>query len=121
MAEQDPTPISEDHFHHWLRDIAGIEDWRRIVRDDGERILVSKFEEGFAAGVHELIALMPELFDEPAILAVYEREAASTPGASRVDAWHRALHAMLRAAGDRHAIPNLRQAEVRTGDALYIN
>ena len=120
MTDEHPTPLSADHFHDWLRDVAGIEDWRRIVRDDGERILVSKFEEGFTAGVHELIALMPELFDEPAIRAVYELEAATTPGTSRVDAWHRALHAMLRTAGDRHAIPNLRQAEVRTGiDSVY--
>jgi hypothetical protein len=120
MAEQDPTPISEGHFHHWLRHVAGIEDSRRIVRDDGERILVSKFEEGFAAGVHELIGLMPELFDKPAIRTAYERETATAPGTSRVDAWHRALHAMLRTAGDRHAVPNLRQAEVRTGiDSVY--
>jgi hypothetical protein len=120
MTDYALAQVSEDHFHHWLRHVAGIEDWRRIARDDGERILISKFEGGFAAGVHELIALMPELFDEPAILAVYEREAATAPGTSRVDAWHRALHAMLRAAGDRHAIPNLRQAEVRTGiDSVY--
>lgn len=73
MTDQ-PPPIPQDDFHRWLRDTAGVEQWRRIVRDDGERILVSKFEEGFAAGVHELIAQMPELFDEPAIRAVYERK-----------------------------------------------
>ena len=118
----DDQPSYIDDFRRWLRDTAGIEQWRRIVRDDGERILVSKFEEGFAAGVHELIALMPELFDEPAIRAAYEHEAEAEAaiGTSRVDAWHRALHAMLRAAGERYSIPNVRQAELRTGiDSVY--
>jgi len=121
MSTPGPTPISEDDFQRWLRDVAGIQDWRRIVRDDGDRILVSKFREGFAAGVHELIALMPELFDEPAVHAAYEREATEAErGTSRVDAWHRAMHTMLRAAGARHDISNLRQAEVRTGiDSVY--
>ena len=120
MSEQQQPSIPIDDFRRWLRDVAGVVEWRRIVRDDGERILVSKFEEGFAAGVHELIAQVPELFDEPAVRDAYEREAAAATGASRVDAWHRGLHAMLRAAGERHSIPNVRQAELRTGiDSVY--
>ena len=113
-------PSYIDDFSRWLRDTAGIEQWRRIVRDDGERILVSKFEAGFAASVHELIALMPELFDEPAVRAAYEHEAEAATGTSRIDVWNRALHSMLRAAGERHSIPNLRQAALRTGiDSVY--
>jgi hypothetical protein len=120
MAEQHPTPISEDDFQLWLREVAGVEEWRRIVRDDGEHILLSKFEEGFAPGLHELLALMPELFDLAAMTEAHEREAAAADGTSRMDAWLRAMHATLRTAGERHSIPDVRQAEVRTGiDSAY--
>jgi hypothetical protein len=120
MSEQQQPAISIDDFRRWLRDVAGVGEWRRIVRDDGERLLVSKFEEGFAAGVHDLIAQVPELLDEPAVRDAYEQEATAATGTSRVDAWHRGLHAMLRAAGERHSIPNVRQAELRTGiDSVY--
>ena len=120
MTDDEPTAISEDNFLLWLRNVAGVEEWRRVVRDDGEHILVSKFEEGFAPGLHELLALMPELFDLVAMTEAYEREAADAAGISRMDAWLRAMHETLRAAGERHSVPDVRQAEVRTGiDSAY--
>jgi hypothetical protein len=111
-------PIDEAALRRWIAQDLGIEGERRLVRDDGERVLVSKFEAGFAAGVHDLIAVMPELFAEEAVRAAYER--AASGGGSRVEAWHRGMHAMLRAAGEREGISELRQAEVRTGiDSVY--
>lgn len=118
MSNDEPTPIDPEALQRWINDNLGIEGTRRLVRDDGHEALVSKFDEGFAAGVHELIALMPELFEESSVVAAYEREAAA--GGLRLDAWHRAMHAMLRAAGEREGISDLRQAEVRTGiDSVY--
>lgn len=87
-----------------------------MVRADEHGVLLSKFEPGFASRLHELLALLPELFDEASVLAQYEAVAAfAPPGSGRVAAWRRAMHAALRLAGDRHEIPDLRQAEVRTG------
>jgi hypothetical protein len=106
----------EARLLRWLRSEAGVEEPRRLVRADDHGVLLSKFEPGFAAGLHELLALLPELFDEASVVARYEAQAAaSPPDASRVHVWHTAMHAALRDAGERHAIPDLRQAEVRTG------
>ena len=111
----------EPALNAWLVDAHGVDRPRRIVRADAERMLVSKFEPGFAARLHELLELMPELFDEAAVVAAYDEHARmAPPGTLRTAAWHAAMHARLRAAGDRHAIPDLRQAEVRTGiDSVY--
>ncbi len=115
-ATRDPSPPSDPELNAWLRGVADVDRPRRVVRVDDDRILVSKFEPGFAARLHELLDLMPELLDEGSVVAAYDRLAAATdPGASRTATWREALHAALRAAGERHAIPDLRQAEVRTG------
>src|SRR5690606_7716001 len=55
------------------------------------------------------------------VVEAYERAALeASPESSRVACWHAAMHRMLREAGERHAIPDLRQAEVRTGiDSVY--
>src|SRR5690606_6371184 len=114
--EQTGDAGMEAALNRWLRDEVGVDRPRRVVRASEDEVLVSKFEPGFAARLHELLDLMPELFDEAAVVAAYERCAAALgPGASRVTAWHEAMHDMLRAAGERHAIPDLRLAEVRTG------
>lgn len=117
-AARDPR---ERALNAWLVETRGVDRPRRIVRADDERILVSKFEPGFAARLHELLERMPELFDAAAVIAAYEVHArAASPKTARTAAWHEAMHATLRAAGDRHAIPDLRQAEVRTGiDSVY--
>lgn len=99
----------------WLRTERGIEEPRRLVRVDEEEALVSKFEPGFAARLHELLRLVPDLFDEATVVANTERVMASMPAESRVTAWHTAMHQALAQAGKRHAIPDLRLAEVRTG------
>ncbi len=98
----------------WIRR-QGIEEPRRLVRVDEEEALVSKFEPGFAAHLHELLRLMPGLFDETTVVANTERVMASMSGESRISAWHAAMHQALARAGEQHAIPDLRLAEVRTG------
>lgn len=115
------TTDLERDLNEWLRHDLGIEDRpRRVVRVDGQRVLVSKFEPGFAARLHELVERMPEVFDERAVLDAYEREAAAAPQASRVATWHRALHRLVAAAGEREGIDEMRLAEVRTGiDSVY--
>ncbi len=111
-----PDPAFEDRVQAWVRRDLGIEEPRRVVRVDEHGVLLSKFEPGFASRLHELLALLPELFDEPSVVARYEAEvAAAPPGAGRVATWRVAMHRALREAGERHDIPDLRQAEVRTG------
>ncbi len=108
-------------FDSWLRDRAGVTEWRRVVRDDGKRILLSKFDEGFAAGVHELITQMPELADRQTVRAAYGRACLGAIGRSRVDVWHEMLQSMLRRAGTRLSLTSARQAEVRAGiESVYV-
>ena len=99
----------------WLRRERGIEEARRLVRVDEAEALVSKFEPGFAARLHELLRLMPDLFDEANVVARTERAMAAMPDGARLDAWHAAMHGALAEAGERHAVPDPRLAEVRTG------
>ncbi len=99
----------------WLREERGVEEPRRLVRADEEEALISKFEPGFAAGLHDLLRLIPDLFDEATVVANTERAMASTPGEPRTGAWHAAMHAALAQAGEGHGVPDLRLAEVRAG------
>lgn len=114
-ATTDSTPPSfEPALLDWLR-TRGIEEPRRLVRVDADEALVSKFEPGFAARLHELLRLVPDLFDESTVVSNTARVMTSMPEESRVTAWQTAMHQALAAAGERHAIPDLRLAEVRTG------
>lgn len=112
----DPTPPEfEQGLLEWLRTSRGIEEPRRLVRVDEAEALVSKFEPGFAARLHELLRLVPDLFDEATVVANTERVMAAMPEEPRVSAWHAAMHEALAAAGERHSVADLRLAEVRTG------
>lgn len=106
----------EDGLVAWLHDELGIEGYRRAVRVTDHEILVSKFEPGFAAALHDLLDRVPELFDEATVAANYRRTAATLPADTpRVDAWHGAMHRALAEAGARLEIDDMRLAEVRTG------
>lgn len=100
---------------HWLREGRGVEEPRRLVRVDAEEALISKFEPGFAAGLHELLRLAPDLFDEATVVANTERAMEDAPGESRTGAWHTAMQSALARAGLQHRVPDLRLAEVRAG------
>ncbi len=114
-ASSRTPPDFEPALLDWLRTERGIEESRRLVRVDETEALVSKFEPGFAARLHELLRRVPDLFDEAAVVANTERTMASMPEESRVTAWHTAMHQALAEAGERHAVADLRLAEVRTG------
>lgn len=108
----------EARLRDWLRRDAGVDEWRRLARLDDEVALISKFEEGFAPQLHALLDALPELLDERSILDAY-RESASgaAPGTARLEAWDRAMHALLGRACARLGIPETadQQAFVRAG------
>ena len=118
MADH-PGALPSDDFERslldWLHNVRGIAEPRRLVRVDEDEALISKFEPGFAARLHELLRLMPDLFDEATVVANTERVMTAMPEASRMTAWHTAMHEALARAGEQHAVPDLRLAEVRTG------
>lgn len=100
----------------WLKDEAGVHEWRRLVRLGDDEALVSKFEAGFSQRLFVLLDRVPELFDEATVVARYERMAAALPADTpRVDAWHATMHEACREAGERLGIPDIRLAEIRTG------
>jgi len=100
----------------WLEREVGIDTPRRIVRADEREILVSKFDPGFAAQLHLLLEQIPEIFDESGVIERYEALARTLPADTpRIDAWHAAMHASLRLAGERLEVDDSRLAEVRVG------
>lgn len=113
-ADNADDPAFEASLLDWIRR-QGIDGSRRLVRVDEQEALISKFEPGFAARLHELLRLLPDLFDEQTVIARTQQTMVTMPGESRISAWHTAMHAALARAGERHAIPDLRLAEVRTG------
>ena len=98
-------------FDAWLRE-RGIEGSRRIVRESETAILVSKFEPGFAARLHEAIDRVPELFD-PSVLA--SRYGLSNPSATRVEAWRRTVEDLLAELGPARGLDPDQLAEIRAG------
>jgi hypothetical protein len=110
------VPDVEADVVAWMHDELGVEEYRRVVRVTDQEILVSKFEPGFAAGLHDLLDRLPELFDEATVVANYRKIATVLPADTpRVDAWHGAMHRALAQAGVRLEIDDMRLAEVRTG------
>jgi hypothetical protein len=108
----------EPRLQEWLLD-SGVVDGRRLVRVDDATILISKFEPGFAAGVHAVLDLLPELFDQELIIAAYDDVAATAAAAGkaplRVDVWNDATHGMLATLSGEREVDDNRQALVRVG------
>jgi hypothetical protein len=108
----------EARLRDWLVHDIGVAEWRRLARLDDESALVSKFPPGFAPQLHRLLEALPELLDEATVLAAYdEAAAAAAPGTTRVEAWDRALSALLARACMRLGIPESadQRAFVRVG------
>lgn len=97
-------------FENWLRSRGFLEP-RRVARESSEVILVSKFEPGFAARLHEAVDRVPELFDQDAI-AVRYRERGGEP---RVDAWRLSVAALLGELGPGRGLDRDQLAEIRAG------
>lgn len=98
-------------FEEWLRRI-GIEGFRRVARHGPEGILVSKFEAGFAARLHEAMDRVPELFDEDVVAGRYGRVA---PGTPRVEAWRLAVEGLLHDVGLARGLDSDQRAEIQAG------
>ena len=96
---------------HWLES-RGIEGSRRIARQSGDAILVSKFEPGFAARLYEALDRVPELFDEA---EVRRRYAELPPETNRVEAWRLAVNALLAELGPARGLDPDQLAEIRAG------
>jgi hypothetical protein len=105
--------MTSDAFATWLRDHAGIAEPRRVVRRDGERILVSKFEDGFASRLHAALARVPELFETARVDARYR--ALSTQPGTRIQTWHTAISDLLATLAPERGLTLAQQAEIRAG------
>lgn len=113
-----PHAAFEARLRAWLREDAGVEEWRRLARLDDDVALVSKFEEGFAPQLHLLLERLPELIDERAVLEAYREAAAAAPtGTTRVEAWDHGMRTVLGRACARLGIPETadQQSFVRVG------
>ena len=101
----------DDRFAAWLRE-TGIESPRRIAREGNGVILVSKFEEGFAARLPEALDRVPELFDATFVRSRYAALAQGTP---RTEAWRLALAGILAALGPDRGIDRDQASEIQAG------
>lgn len=107
--------IDEQRFADWLQEVCGVSEPRRVVRRDADRILVSKFEPGFAANLHDAMALLPELFDDAVMGLTYRVLAEGHQEATRTDTWQRAASLLVDQLGGDRSLGREKQAEVMAG------
>jgi hypothetical protein len=104
-----------ERFAAWLNDESDSMEPRRFVRRSGSGIMVSKFDEGFAAHLHASIGRLPEVFERSLIASAYAERVQQNPSAPRVALWHAAAEEILALAGDSRGLSPDDQAEVRAG------
>jgi hypothetical protein len=109
------TTGGDDDILRWLRDVAGIAEPRRVVRRSAGSILVSKFDEGFAARLHETIDRLPGMFDDSLVAARFAELSAAEPGRLRAETWRLAVNSVVNDAAAREGIHPDAVAEVRAG------
>lgn len=85
------------------------------MRRGPSSILVSKFDAGFAARLHEVIAGLPEVFEESAVRRVYADVASAKPGGTRANCWHEAVRTILDDAVAAGRVTAKERAEVVAG------
>lgn len=85
----------EKRLNQWMDGLPGVTEPRRVVRHDGSRVLVSKFDEGFAAHLHGVLDRMPKMFDATHVALAYARVRAEHPDAPRAVAWRAAVDGVL--------------------------
>jgi hypothetical protein len=119
----DPTADSatfserEIALNVWLQNHVGVNEVRRIVREDPDSILISKFEPGFAPGLHTMLDELPQLFDSAEIAIAYSAVASADESATalRVDVWDQAMRRLLATLSAQRGIEDDRQALIRVG------
>ncbi len=96
----------ESRLASWLRDEAGIDEPRRVVRESPAAVVVSKLAPGLTAELFEAMDALSELLNEDAVRAEYEclagvyRAAGENP--DRTTVWREAAESLLRRlAGER--------------------
>lgn len=105
----------DEDILRWLRDTAGVLERRRVVRRSESSILISKFDEGFAARLHETIDRLPVLFDGAAVAERFEVLVRDDPAMTRAEGWRRAIRALIREAADPQGLHPDAVAEVCAG------
>jgi hypothetical protein len=108
-------PGFANRFARWLIEDCALAEPRRVVRRDVERIVVSKFDEGFAARLHEAVGRLPELTDQAAVQHAYDAAAAATPASTRVAAWRSAVTALVETLAPGRHLDRDQLAEIRAG------
>lgn len=106
--------VNDDGIEAWLREVDATAA-RRVVQRAGGRVLVSKVDDGFAARLHAVLADLPELFQQPDVIAIYADLAQQRPGERRVVIWQATLERLLAAAVARGALAPDEQEQLRVG------
>jgi hypothetical protein len=106
--------MTDNAFAEWLSLHAGVAEPRRLVRRDSERLLVSKFDEGFASRLHDALGRVPEIFETSRVCERY-RVLAGRSDAGRAAGWHAAIADLLRELGAERGLTSNDQAEIRAG------
>ena len=102
---------ASERFAEWLETL-DIEGTRRLVRESADVVLVSKFEAGFAARLHEALDRVPELFAASEVLRRYGGLAAGQP---RVEAWRLAVIALIEELGPARGLDRDHLSEIQAG------
>jgi hypothetical protein len=89
------TDDFEQRLQQWLAELPGVTEPRRLVRQDETRALVSKFEPGFAAHLHDVLDRVPELFDRVCVESAYRAFGQEHPEVLRAMAWRVAIDRVL--------------------------
>jgi hypothetical protein len=105
----------EARFFSWLREEAGIAGPRRVVRDDPSGILVSKFEDGFAARLLAAVESLRDVLDTKAVNQAFLARALLGPTVQRVDCWADAVRGLLGDAAESSRITADQRAEIEAG------
>lgn len=87
----------EARLQRWLREERGVSEYRRLAYADQARLVVSKFEPGFATRLGEVLRLAGLLDDLEALEAAYEASASHEPDSLRVEVWAAAACELVRA------------------------
>jgi len=103
----------EQRLAVWMSGL-GLDGPRRIARVQEERVLVSKFEEGFAARLYAAIDRVPELSDGATIRERYAR-AGQEPGHGRVALWRDTVDGLIRELAPQRGLDQPQIAEIRAG------
>lgn len=108
-------PDRHNRLVRWLRDEAGVTEPRRIVRDEPSGILVSKFDEGFAARLLAAVEALRDVFDSGTVFKAYAAQGAVTPTLPRIDCWAEAIRGLLNDAVAASRIDAEERAQIEAG------